>query len=253
MKNRDRWQPSKFIKDASTGRYIANPGYVGVGSRYICQLYINDYEKLMQEHCSGFLLDCGCGDVPYYEIYRDKISDVYCIDWENSLHKNPYVDQYVDLNKTFPRESNSFDTVLAADVLEHIYNPMLFMNEVARVVKHGGKVLIMVPYYYWVHEAPHDYYRYTEYALRKFCDENKLNVVYLQPYGGYPDVLLDLFNKKYVTTEKGVRRFMKIAKCFRSTKYYKKLNASTKSLFPLGYCLVAQKPYTQPLPKASSE
>ncbi|MDI6765243.1 MAG: class I SAM-dependent methyltransferase [Bacteroidota bacterium] len=242
MYNKESWKPSKFQKDANSGGYIPNPSYVGVGSRYVCQLYINDYVKLIQEHCSGYLLDCGCGDVPYYEIYRDKISDVYCIDWENSLHKNPYVDQCVDLNNPFPLESNSFDTVLAADVLEHIYNPMLFMNEVARVVKPGGKVLIMVPYYYWVHEAPHDYYRYTEYALKKFCDVNKLNVVYLQPYGGYPDILLDLFNKKYVTKETGVRRFLKFSRWLQSTKYYKNLCQSTERQFPLGYCLVAQKP-----------
>ena len=241
MKNKENWAPSKFLKDTVSGRYIPNPSYVGIGSRYLCNLFIDDYVRIIRQHAHGKMLDCGCGDVPYYDIYRHLVTDVVCIDWENSLHKNPYVDQYVDLNKPFPLESNTFDTLLAADVLEHIYNPMLFMNEVARVLKPGGKALVMVPYYYWIHEAPHDYYRYTEYALRKFCDENKLNVISLQPYGGYPDVLLDLYNKKYVTTENGVRRFMKITSWIRSTKYYKKLNESMIRLFPLGYCLVAQK------------
>jgi SAM-dependent methyltransferase len=241
MKNRDRWQPSKFVKDISTGKYKANPHYVGVGSRYLCNLFIEDYIPTIRGHTRGKLLDCGCGDVPYYDIYRNLVSEIICIDWENSLHRNPYVDQYVDLNKPFPLDGNVFDTVLAADVLEHIANPSLFFSEIARILTQSGKVIIMVPFYYWIHEEPHDYFRYTEFALRKFCEENKLKVLYIKAYGGYADILLDLFNKKFIKTERGVKRFLKIANWIRSTKYYKKHNELTMRNFPLGYCLVAQK------------
>ena len=241
MRNRDHWQPSKFIVDGQSHGYVPNPAYVGVCSRYICGLYINLYAEIIRDHSCGVFLDLGCGDVPYYQIYRDRVTETVCVDWENSLHENPYVDQTADLNKQFPFQDNTFDTVLAADVLEHISNPFLFIKETARVLKAGGKSLIMVPFHYWIHEEPHDYFRYTEYALRKMCADNGLSIVRLEAYGTYPDILLDLFNKKMITTEAGVKRFLRVARWIQATNYYKKLRASTSLHFPLGYCLVATK------------
>ena len=186
-------------------------------------------------------LDCGCGDVPYYDVYRDQVLDTVCVDWESTLHKNNFVDKYINLNRPIPFENNSFDTILATDVLEHLFEPRQFIKECSRILRPGGKLLVMVPFYYWVHEAPHDYFRYSEYSLRGFCDENRLIVVHLDPYGGYLDIMLDLINKRYIKKEWSVKMFMKIASRFHRTAYYKKVLAESKRTFPLGYCLVAMK------------
>jgi SAM-dependent methyltransferase len=138
-------------------------------------------------------------------------------------------------------ESSSFDTILIADVLEHIANPEVFMKEMARLLKPNGKLLIMIPFFYWIHEAPHDYARYTEYALRQFCIKNNLSVIYLKPYGGLPDILLDLINKQFVKNENRVRIFMKICSIITRTAWYKNTRSATANHFPLGYCLVAKK------------
>jgi len=241
MRNQDTWKPSKFIKDGKTGKYVPNPSYVGVGSRFMCSVFIEDYIRLIKEHCSGILLDCGCGDVPYYEMYKDNVSNIVCIDWENTLHKNDFVDQYVDLNKEIPMESSLFDTILVADVLEHIASPDVFMKEMTRLLKPAGKLVIMVPFYYWIHEEPHDYARYTEFALRNFCITNNLTIIYLKPYGGFPDILLDLINKRFVKKEKSVGIFMKICTMLKRTTWYQKSRSTTVKHFPLGYCMVAKK------------
>lgn len=240
MKNADLWKPSKFIR-RSDESYFANPEYVGVGSRYICNLFVKDYVRLIREHCRGALLDCGCGDVPYYEAYSKLVASVTCIDWEHSLHENPYVDQYVDLNDILPFEGETFDTILVTDVLEHIAEPSLFMREISRITRPGGRVLIMVPFFYWIHEQPHDYYRYSEFALRRFCAQNSLTVVHLNSYGGYPDILLDLFNKRWIRKESTVRLFLKLTNMISGTRWYRGMRTSTEKMFPLGYCLVAQK------------
>ena len=64
------------------------------------------------------------------------------------------------------------------------------MRGLARVLRPGGKLLLCVPFFYWIHEEPHDYYRYTEFALARFCELSELKIICLEAYGGLPEVLL---------------------------------------------------------------
>jgi 2-polyprenyl-3-methyl-5-hydroxy-6-metoxy-1,4-benzoquinol methylase len=47
--------------------------------------------------------------------------------------------------KQFPFEANSFDCVVAIDVLEHLADDQSFLREVRRVVRPGGDAIITVP------------------------------------------------------------------------------------------------------------
>lgn len=47
----------------------------------------------------------------------------------------------------FPFKSGHFDFILAADVIEHVYNTNQTFSELSRVLKKGGKILITTPYY----------------------------------------------------------------------------------------------------------
>jgi len=64
-----------------------------------------------------------------------------------------------------PFKNSSFDFVLCTEVMEHISEPEHLLKEVYRILKKNGKLLITVPFMVPVHEAPHDYYRYTKYGL----------------------------------------------------------------------------------------
>src|ERR1700730_3764704 len=176
-------------------RASRKPMHVSISSRFIVDIVAPHYEWAIRTYARGRLLDMGCGYVPLYETYRDLVSENICIDWQNTPHVNPYLDQIVDLTGALPFESDSFDTVLLTDVLEHIPEPMNLMCEIARILRPGGKLILGVPFLYWLHEIPHDYYRYTEFALRRFCQLSGLSVVALVPYGGLPEVLLDLISK----------------------------------------------------------
>lgn len=50
-----------------------------------------------------------------------------------------------DLNEKFPLQDNSFDTIIAGDVIEHLYNPMGFLSECKRVLRKEGKLIISTP------------------------------------------------------------------------------------------------------------
>jgi SAM-dependent methyltransferase len=70
--------------------------------------------------------------------------------------------------------SDSIDAILMLEVLEHVRTPWLALAEIHRVLKPGGSLVLSAPFVFEIHEAPHDYYRFTrhglEFLLRDFVD-----------------------------------------------------------------------------------
>ena len=69
--------------------------------------------------------------------------------------------------------------------LEHVREPRRVVEEIARVLKPGGRLLLVVPQEWEVHQAPHDYFRYTRYGLRYLLESAGLEVERIEPVGGY--------------------------------------------------------------------
>jgi spore maturation protein CgeB len=65
-----------------------------------------------------------------------------------------------------------------------------------RILKPRGSVLHNVPFYYWLHETPYDFYRYTEFALRRFADSTHFKVLLLDAIGGAPGILANILAKQ---------------------------------------------------------
>jgi SAM-dependent methyltransferase len=81
-------------------------------------------------------------------------------------------DMIFDLEQTpYPTESNSFDAVLAINVLEHIWHWRELLKESHRVLKQGGEIVVVVPFLHAVHPSPHDYTRFTKEALLRALEE----------------------------------------------------------------------------------
>lgn len=64
-----------------------------------------------------------------------------------------------------PIADASIDTVLLLEVLEHVRHAPAVLASIARVLKPGGLLLLSVPFLYPLHDAPHDYRRYTAGGL----------------------------------------------------------------------------------------
>lgn len=245
MKNCDEWQPSKFI--LKRGRLVASrdKNEFGIQSRLIGDLTAEFYYENLKIHAKGKLLDLGCGKVPLYRVYKEYITENVCVDWENTLHKNEYLDFECDLTKKLPFEDREFDTIILSDVLEHIPNPLELWKEMARILAVNGKIIMNVPFYFWIHEAPHDYYRYTEFALRRFIEDSNLNLVKLERKGGVIEIVAMLLAKHFlwkplfgVPLAIGVDFITKI---FVHTDLGKKISEKTSEACPLAYCLIAEK------------
>lgn len=74
------------------------------------------------------------------------------------------IDQLMDVN-SIPYRDNSFDLVVCTNVLEHVPTPRRAIGEMHRCLKAGGALFLVVPFLFPVHDIPHDYFRFTEYAL----------------------------------------------------------------------------------------
>ena len=250
MKNRDQWQPTKYVKTKQGLRASRDLRRVGMGSRFVVDVVAAHYERALRDHACGDLLDLGCGFVPLYGTYCDLVQDVICVDWENTLHPSPYLDFTVDLNSRIPLEDSSFDTIVLTDVLEHIAEPAALINEIGRLLRPGGKLIAGVPFLYGLHEVPFDFYRYTEHALRRFCEGSGLEVLCLEPYGGLPEILIDLTSKGIQGLPRGFASICRpihsvATRLFWSINLSRRLSQRTAVAFPLGYLLVAR--VTQPL------
>ena len=246
MKNANQWAETKFVSTPHGLRGSRNPNHLGRGSRFIGDIQAQNYERAIRKYASGRLLDLGCGHVPLYGVYRDLVNENVCVDWENTLHVNPYLDMTADLTGELPFPSSSFDTIIMTDVLEHLPEPLFAMNQVSKVLRPGGKLILGVPFFYWLHEKPHDFYRYTEFALRRFCELSGLSVLELWSFGGILHVLIDVTSKGLAWAprwlEAPVRPIHSAVATLNSTSLARKISNRTKDLFPLGYMMVAGKP-----------
>ena len=61
--------------------------------------------------------------------------------------------------------------MLFRSVLEHIPEPQAVINELHRVLKPGGKMLLTAPLFYQEHEQPYDYFRYTQFGWRYLLEK----------------------------------------------------------------------------------
>jgi len=245
MKNAERWCPTKFVTTPRGLRASRDPRHLGIGSRFIGDLLAQSYERAIRTHARGRLLDMGCGEVPLYGVYRDVVEENVCIDWAGSIHPCVHLDFVVDLGGMLPFEDQHFDTILLTDVLEHLAEPVTAIGEAARILRPGGKLIIGVPFFYWIHEAPHDYHRYTEFAMRRMCRLSGLSVVDLRAYGGLPEILCDITAKTLEHLPRPMPVILRPIHTVLSLLTYsapvRKLSERSKQHFPLGYLLVAQK------------
>jgi SAM-dependent methyltransferase len=127
----------------------------------------------------GRLLDVGCGNKPYREIFAPCVQSYIGVDLDGRHSRPDVMAQVLDL----PFEAATFDTVLATQVIEHVPQPDRMLQEISRVLKPGGCLILTAPQYWRLHEIPHDYYRFTHYGLRHLVTACGLTVVLIKAEG----------------------------------------------------------------------
>jgi len=83
---------------------------------------------------------------------------------------------------TFP--SNSYDTVVCIQVLEHVFEPISMMQEMCRVLRPGGHLIMLLPQTATLHLAPHHYQNFTRFWIQEALRRNGMEQLELKPLGG---------------------------------------------------------------------
>ena len=102
------------------------------------------------------LLDVGCGSGSFVYLAKDKYEDLYGIDISKyrlvEARKLGIKTCRIDLDvDTIPYPNDYFDTVTCLDVLEHLKDPRKVLNEIYRVLKENGQLIVSTPNirYWW--------------------------------------------------------------------------------------------------------
>lgn len=104
-----------------------------------------------------------------------------------------YHPDFVGDVKDIPRPDASYNAVICMAVLEHVDKPWVAMDEMYRVLRPGGKLLLYVPFLYPYHAMPGyygDYFRYTEDGIRSLC--SAFESVEVTPVRGPVETLVNM-------------------------------------------------------------
>ncbi len=85
------------------------------------------------------------------------------------MRAGPGVDRVADVEE-LPLPSGSAGTVLSMSTFEHVRRFWKGFDEVRRVLRHDGVFVVACPFYFRIHNYPHDYWRFSPAAFEALLE-----------------------------------------------------------------------------------
>lgn len=165
--NRQDWL-SKVLAGLPTGSRILDAGAGQLKNRRHCQ----HLDYVSQDFCQYHGASDGCA-----EGLQDSQWDTTRIDLVSDI-----------LN--IPAPDASFDAILCSEVLEHVPEPGLAIEEFARLLKPGGKMILTAPFASNVHMAPYHYCSgFSRYWYEHHLSQAGFDILELTANGDWFDLL----------------------------------------------------------------
>jgi len=136
-------------------------------------LYVNIKE--IGSQITGKTLDIGCGSKPYKKLYDS--SEYIGLEFDTPTNRKIKNADFFYDGKIFPFNQDDFDSVVANEVFEHVFNPDYFLDEIYRVLKKDGKIIMTMPFVWDEHEQPYDYARYSSYGIKSILERHGFEVL----------------------------------------------------------------------------
>ena len=179
---------------------------------------------------TGNVVDVGGGHSPDYYTYFSQTDDVVIEVIDGSLTG-------IDFEKdALPYEDGSVDTVVLANVLEHLYRTDFLLTEIHRVLSPKGKLIGFVPFWVGYHPDPSDYFRYTKEALRRMFSDAGFTSVSIDSVGGGP--FLANLNTIILSVPRVLRPIIAVPYIFLD-KIFLSFRPRNVERTPLGYLFVS--------------
>lgn len=154
--------------------------------------YVMHFEATLEDSVQEFaaqlsqgamVLDAGAGEARHRKAFHRQRYFGVDLAVGDSQWDYSGIEALADL-EALPFRNDSFDGAINIVTLEHVRHPDRVLAEIARVLKPQGKLLIIVPQDWEVHQSPHDYFRYTRHGLAYLLEGAGFEVEKLQPVGG---------------------------------------------------------------------
>jgi SAM-dependent methyltransferase len=120
------------------------------------------------------VLEIGPDAVP--STYQRAVGDSSIVWHTLDMGDNPSLTYRALSEYQFPIESASYDIVLSGQVIEHVRQVWVWVQELARVCKAGGLVVTINPVSWPYHEAPVDCWRIFPEGMRALYESAGLQV-----------------------------------------------------------------------------
>lgn len=151
------------------------------------------FECAVEEAVSAFagkvpdrarVLDAGAGEGQYRHWFSRQRYTGVDLAVGDAAWNYGRLDALADLT-ALPFPDAAFDACINIVTLEHLKEPLAALREMGRVLRPGGKLLLVAPQEWEVHQAPHDYFRYTRHGLEYLLGQSGFRGSSIQPVGGY--------------------------------------------------------------------
>lgn len=158
-------------------RQMFFPGLTGLllNPFYLARKGLVDHLTNLSRFVRGRTLDIGCGTKPYEKCFNASQYvglEINSASKQSLFHTDVRYDGYA-----IPFRDNVFDSVLAFQVLEHVFEPDIFFGEIRRVLKPDGILLLTVPFIWEEHEKPNDFARYSSFGLDYLLNKQRFHVL----------------------------------------------------------------------------
>jgi SAM-dependent methyltransferase len=143
---------------------------------------------VLREHCRGSVVDVGGGNF----VASAKAQGISFESWtviEPMPISLPHLDMsslhlVVGDGQRLGIRTDTFDTTVSIQVLEHVFEPIRMIEELHRVTKPGGTMIVLIPQTANIHLAPHHYQNFTRYWLEEATRRLDVEVIERYALGG---------------------------------------------------------------------
>lgn len=139
-------------------------------------------DQMVSDHCAnleGRVVDlAGGGNASYYEYLPKNIELV-----RTNYYSGDGIDVVVDLNKKLPFNDYEFDSALFLNAIYIMEDPARTLFEIKRILKPGGKLILVSPFIANEMPQPHDYVRYTYEGLVKIVKNSGYSEIDIIRFG----------------------------------------------------------------------
>jgi SAM-dependent methyltransferase len=155
--------------------------------------YLLHFEARIEEAVAAFarslpegdlVLDAGAGECRHAAVFDRQRYVAVDLAVGDAMWDYSRLDCVADLAR-LPFPNDRFDASLNVVTLEHVPEPRAVVEEIMRVLRPGGQLLVIVPAAWELHQPPNDYYRFTRYGMRYLLDAAGCSHIRIVPMGGF--------------------------------------------------------------------